>query len=96
MKYSIIVIFALLISISYGKTVRYDDHHVYKIKVETDDELKVFQALEESADGITFLDDPNIHQPFHILVAPDKVAYILKLLRTLKIENRIQSYNFQK
>lgn len=95
MKYWSIFILSYLFLISYGEKARYDNYRVYKISINTNAELDVFQELEELSDGINFLDEPNIHQPFHILVAPHKLAHIVDLFDRLHIKNEVQHTNFQ-
>lgn len=95
MKYLCIAFLACFFLACYGERARYDNYRVYKVKVNDAAALEAFQQLEEFSDGITFLDEPTLHQPFHILCSPHKVAHITDLFEKLLVENEQQHANFQ-
>lgn len=95
MKYLNVAIFVCLFVISHCEKARYDNYRVYKVEISDDNLLEVFQELEEFSDGIQFLNEPNIHQPFHILVPPHKLPHMIELFDRLYVKNEVQHTNFQ-
>ncbi|XP_055308556.1 zinc carboxypeptidase-like [Sitodiplosis mosellana] len=96
MKYINLVHFACFFLICYGEKDRFDNYRVYNIEVNDDAGLGEFQKLEESSSRIVFLNEPNIHQPFQILVPPDQLANITELFERSAVKNEVQHENFQK
>ena len=95
MKYFALVIVAYSCLIYHCEKVRFDNYRSYKIEVNDDKGLEVFQELEEYSDAIIFLSEPSIHRPFHILVPPHQLAHISELFERLAIKNEVQHENFQ-
>lgn len=61
---------------------RYDYYRIYRVHLETDDHVKLFQEIEERSDSYTFIGHarhPN--QDLSILVAAHKVGEITDLLQ---------------
>ncbi|XP_055295139.1 zinc carboxypeptidase-like [Sitodiplosis mosellana] len=96
MKYINLVHFACFFLICYGEKDRFDNYRVYNIEVNDDAGLGEFQKLEESSSRIVFLNEPNIHQPFQILVPPDQLANITELFKRSAVKTEVQHENFQK
>lgn len=94
MKYLCIAFLACFL-VCYGEKTRYDNYRVYKVTVKDLAALETFQQLDEFSNGITFLDEPTIHQPFHILVPPHELAHISEIFAKLLVENEQQHANFQ-
>lgn len=79
-----------------SKKARFDNYHVYNLKLETNEQLEVIQHLEEHADGYTFFESSLSSKDINIAVPPHKLAEINELLTAQKIKNQIKTENLQK
>ncbi|XP_068144849.1 zinc carboxypeptidase [Drosophila tropicalis] len=75
---------------------RYDHYRIYNVQFDTDEQIKLFQKLEDESDSLTFIGHAReIGQKLSILVAAHRVADFADLLKTYHIEHRVLTYNFQ-
>ncbi|KAM8712654.1 hypothetical protein ACLKA7_013050 [Drosophila subpalustris] len=75
---------------------RYDHYRIYNIQFDNEEQIKLFQQLEEQSDSLTFIGHAReIGQKLSILVAAHRVADFADLLETYKLEHRVLTYNFQ-
>lgn len=78
----------------YCEKYRYDNHYVYSIKAKKD-QIDILNKLENS-NGILYMNDLSIHQPFEIVVEPEEVANVTRLFREFDIDYKIQTKNLQR
>ncbi|KAI8036814.1 hypothetical protein M5D96_010124 [Drosophila gunungcola] len=75
---------------------RYDNYRIYNVEFENEEQIALFQKLEEQSDSLTFIGHAReIGQKLSILVAAHRVADIADLLQTYKVKHRVLTYNFQ-
>lgn len=60
---------------------RYDNYRLYRLHLQTDDHVKLFQELEERSDSYTFYGHAlQVGQKLTIMVAAHKIAEISDIL----------------
>ncbi|XP_044251839.2 zinc carboxypeptidase [Drosophila takahashii] len=75
---------------------RYDNYRIYNVEFENQEQIELFQKLEEQSDSLTFIGHAReIGQKLSILVSAHRVADIADLLKTYKVKHRVLTYNFQ-
>ncbi|TDG46387.1 hypothetical protein AWZ03_007161 [Drosophila navojoa] len=75
---------------------RYDHYRIYNVQFDNEEQIKLFQKLEEQSDSLTFIGHAReIGQKLSILVAAHRVADFADLLETYKLKHRVLTYNFQ-
>lgn len=69
---------------------RYDNYRLYRIHLETADQVQIFADLEEVSDSVIFIGHAlYAGQRLTILVAAHKVADVTELLERFSVEHRI-------
>lgn len=69
---------------------RYDHYRIYNVQFDNEEQIKLFQKLEEQSDSLTFIGHAReIGQKLSILVAAHRVADFADLLKTYKLEHRV-------
>lgn len=92
----IIVFLASFVLIS-GEKARYDNYRVYSIDIQNEKQLEELQALENSQDGITYIEPPiSMKRPAEMLVPPHKIADISSFFENFNIEYEIKIQNLQR
>lgn len=83
---SIVFLVALLCGILFGVNcedkARYDNYRIYRLHIETEEHVRLFQDLEDRSDSYMFIGharEPN--QNLSVLVAAHKVGEITDLLK---------------
>lgn len=85
MSYREILSFALfflfcVVKIS-TQRVRYDNYHVNRTTIKTEDQLSVLKNLDGSSDSLIFLNDINLQvKNIHVVAAPHKIPEFLGVL----------------
>ncbi|KAH8232832.1 hypothetical protein KR026_000706, partial [Drosophila bipectinata] len=75
---------------------RYDNYRIYNVEFDNEEQIELFQKLEEQSDSLTFIGHAReIGQKLSILVAAHRVADFADLLQTYKLKHRVLTYNFQ-
>ncbi|KAH8365222.1 hypothetical protein KR084_006266, partial [Drosophila pseudotakahashii] len=75
---------------------RYDNYRIYNVEFENEEQIELFQKLEQQSDSLTFIGHAReIGQKLSILVSAHRVADIADLLQTYKVKHRVLTYNFQ-
>ncbi|EDX06105.1 GD10206 [Drosophila simulans] len=70
---------------------RYDNYRIYNVEFENQEQIELFQKLEEQSDSLTFIGHAReIGQKLSILVAAHRVADIADLLKTYKVKHRVR------
>jgi len=65
---------------------RYDNYRIYNVEFENEEQIELFQKLEEQSDSLTFIGHAReIGQKLSILVAAHRVADIADLLKPTKL-----------
>lgn len=73
-----------------ANAARYDNYRLYRLHLETEEQVKIFVELEEISDGVVFYGHArNTGQKLTIMVAAHKVADINELLERFKVEHQI-------
>lgn len=69
---------------------RYDHYRIYNVQFDNEEQIKLFQKLEEESDSLTFIGHAReVGQKLSILVAAHRVADFADLLKTYKLEHRV-------
>lgn len=93
----ILAVFAIFFVAVLGDKARFDNYRVYSVNVENDEQRKVLNELEISADGISFLEPPtNVGQIADLVAPPHKFAEIAELFNKYEVKHRIKIENIQK
>ncbi|ALC42357.1 CG2915, partial [Drosophila busckii] len=75
---------------------RYDHYRIYNVQFDNEDQINLFQKLEQQSDSLTFIGHAReVGQKLSILVAAHRVADFADLLTTYKLTHRVLTYNFQ-
>ncbi|GAB0093571.1 zinc carboxypeptidase [Sergentomyia squamirostris] len=75
---------------------RYDNYRLYRLHLDTEEQVKILQELEEKSDSCVFYGHArHPDQNLTIMVAAHKIAEIVNLFERYKIENQVLSYNIQ-
>ncbi|XP_030373463.1 zinc carboxypeptidase [Scaptodrosophila lebanonensis] len=75
---------------------RYDNYRIYNVQFDNEEQIKLFQKLEDQSDSLTFIGHAReIGQKLSILVAAHRVADFADILKTYKMQHRVLTYNFQ-
>lgn len=65
---------------------RYDNHRIYRVHLKTDDQVKVFQEIEQRSDSYQFMGHAReANQNLSFLVAAHKIADLTDILTDYKI-----------
>lgn len=89
-------VFACIVLIG-GERARYDNYRLYRLKVDTDEQLKVLQRLESSSDGYVFWSVPvATNTTANVVVPPHKHDDIDDLFGKHNISNTLMERDFQK
>jgi len=91
-----LVLGCVLFAAAHNQKARYDFYHVYRLQVETNEQLTVLKQIQETSDGYIFLEPPVLSKDVEIIVPPHKLADINDIFEALKIKNQLKSRNFQK
>lgn len=69
---------------------RYDNYRLYRLQLETDEHVQVFQQVEAISDSVIFYGHArNPGQHLTIMVAAHKIADITELLTRYNVQHRI-------
>ncbi|XP_017145900.1 zinc carboxypeptidase [Drosophila miranda] len=75
---------------------RYDHYRIYNVQFDNQEQIELFQKLEDQSDSLTFIGHAReIGQKLSILVAAHRVSDFADLLKTYKLKHRVLTYNFQ-
>lgn len=97
MKLFILAVYAAyFVAVVLGRTARFDNYRVYSAIVENDEQLKVLRDLENSPNGILFIEPATATgQIADLLVPPHKFAYIAEIFDAFVIKNQLRTENIQ-
>lgn len=94
--FKLTIVFACF-SLSFGEKARFDNYRVYSIKIQNEKQLEMLQGLENSQDGIVYIESPiSIKRPAEMIVPPHKFADISIFFSVFSIENEIKIDNLQR
>lgn len=69
---------------------RYDNYRVYHVHFRTDEQVKLFQQIEERSDSYTFMGHAReVNQNLTFLVAPHKIADLTDILTSYNVGYKI-------
>lgn len=69
---------------------RFDNYRVYRITFETEQQVKIFQELEQQSDSCTFYGHARAPgQKLTIMVAAHKIADVADLLERFHVEHEV-------
>ncbi|XP_058443710.1 zinc carboxypeptidase [Malaya genurostris] len=75
---------------------RYDQFRIYRVFLETENQVELMQQLENRSDSYTFMGHArHTNQNLTIMVAPQKIAEITDLLERYNIKGSVLLYNIQ-
>ncbi|XP_058123757.1 zinc carboxypeptidase-like [Anopheles ziemanni] len=90
------ILLALLFLAARSELVRYDNYHLYRVEIATQEQLTVLQQVELYGNGYLFLDSPvQSRMNLSILVPPHKLDDYRQLERNLHLRSRLATPNFQ-
>lgn len=80
-----------------NKKLRFDNYHVYSVKIKNERQLELLQGLKAKHDGCMFMKPSfSIDQTIELVVPPYKCADITALFNEHEIECQTKSDNLQK
>lgn len=81
----------------FGEKARFDNYRVYSIKIQNENQLEVLQALENSQDGISYIEAPiTVKRKAEMIVPPHKFADISDFFGKFEIEHEIKIDDLQR
>lgn len=93
--FKLVVFFACHLLIN-GENARFDNYRIYSIKIQSGKQLELLQNLENTPDGISFLENPiSMKQNAEMLVPPHKFADVGDFFEKFGIVNEIKVDNIQ-
>lgn len=73
---------------------RYDNYRVYRVYLDTDQHVKMFQDIEEQRDSYSFIGHArHTKQNLTIMVSAHKIAEMTDLLQTYNVSHAIKVSN---
>lgn len=97
MRWFILVVICVKISVIFCEKARFDNYRVYSIKIENEKQLKVLQELESNPDGFIFTEAPiAVKYSAEIVVPPHKIADINEFLEEFEFESDIKNHDLQR
>lgn len=92
-----LVAFFVSFVVVFGEKARFDNYRVYSVKIQNEKQLEELQALENSQDGITYIEAPiSVMKTAEILVPPHKFADVSDFFGTFDIEHEIKIHDLQR
>lgn len=86
----IVLLGAIYIVNGVDDKARYDHYRVYRVYLETDQHVKMFQDIEEQRDSYSFIGHArHTKQNLTIMVAAHKIAEMADLLHTYNVSHNI-------
>lgn len=83
-------------SITSSNKARYDSFRIYRVLLETDEQVQLMQQLENRSDSYTFMGHARqTNQNLTIMVAPQKIAEMTDLMERFSIKGSVLLYNIQ-
>lgn len=79
-----------------GEKDRFDNHRVYSVRIDTLEQLQLFQSLEANSDGFLLWNYPVLGDTLDIMVAPHKLAEFSELTTVHDIQTRLKMKNVQR
>ncbi|XP_062539331.1 zinc carboxypeptidase-like [Armigeres subalbatus] len=75
---------------------RYDFFRIYRVLLETEEQVQLMQQLENRSDSYTFMGHArHTNQNLTIMVAPQKIAEMTDLMERFDIQGSVLLYNIQ-
>lgn len=98
MKIFLLTICVTYFAISFAENARYDNYHIYSVKIENDVQLTAWRELQNQPDlSLKFLKSPNgVGQIVHLIASPHKIAGLSELFETHKFKTQIRTDNLQR
>lgn len=94
--FKLAVIFACHLLIN-GEKARFDNYRIYSIKIQSEKQLELLQNLENTPDGVSFMEAPiSMKQNAEMLVPPHKFADVSDFFEKFGIANEIKINNIQR
>lgn len=79
-----------------AEMARYDNYRVYKLNIESVEQLQLLQLIEHHSDGYTFLSDPvNLNTTVKLVVAPHKAAEFGEFNQRFSLNAEVAFENLQ-
>ncbi|XP_053673863.1 zinc carboxypeptidase A 1-like [Anopheles nili] len=87
---------ALLLTVASGELVRYDNYQLFRVSIDTNEQLQTLQQAEIRSDGFIFLDSPTqVRMNVSILVPPHKLPDYYHLATVVNLSLQPTTTNFQ-
>lgn len=80
---------------AYCEQVSYENHRVYSIRSENEEQLKLLRAIEDQSEDLIFLTSPSTHIPTDIVVSPEQSEYFDEILAKYGLDFEIKTENLQ-
>lgn len=89
------VVIGLVFGCAVADKARFDNYRVYKLKVDTEEQLEVLQQIESFPDGYSFWESPFLNKYAEIVVPPHKFGEISELFERFNFEYDLKITNVQ-
>ncbi|GAB0094436.1 zinc carboxypeptidase-like [Sergentomyia squamirostris] len=90
-----IVIFVILNRVS-AEPYRFDNHRIYRLRIERDDQLKILRNLRTGPSSYEFFDEPHkVGQDMDIVVPPSLQSEFESILKDKEFAAKLMVNNFQ-
>lgn len=88
--------FALLSGVAWaGEQARFDNYRVYRVVVDTPEQLEILRELEATSDSYLFLGGPQLNVASKVVVPPHKLADIDEIFTQNKFKHTLELSNVQ-
>lgn len=76
--------------------MRFDNHRLYGVHIDTLDQLDLFRNLEENTDGFLLWNYPVLGDSVDVMVAPHKLSEFNQLVQLYDLQFRLKMKNVQR
>lgn len=76
--------------------MRFDNHRLYGVHIDTVDQLELFRNLEENTDGFLLWNYPVLGDSVDVMVAPHKLSEFNQLVQLYDLQFRLKMKNVQR
>ncbi|XP_035901544.1 zinc carboxypeptidase-like [Anopheles stephensi] len=96
MKFVLVCVALALIGATVAEKARYDNYRVYRVRIQTEQQLELLQAIEQYPDGYRFWSDPvKVGTEVQLVVPPHKRGHFSEMRAKVGLRAQLQIANLQ-
>lgn len=88
---------AFVVAVISAEKMRFDNHKVFKLNIDNEEQMNVFRQLEETPSGdYSFLDSPRVGHFVDVVVPPQKLYEFEGIMNNFNVIHELKIENLQK